>query len=145
MRILFIGDLFGRSGREALAKHLPSVKEQLKPDVIIVNGENAANGRGITEKICKAVYELGADCITTGNHVWDQREIIPYIDRDKRLLRPINYPAGTPGQGVYQHKLADGRSITIINAMARLFMDPLDDPFSMVNKLIQENPINNLK
>ncbi len=143
MRILFIGDIMGRSGREALQEHLPIAKEALKPDIIIVNGENAANGRGITKKIALGFYDIGVDCITTGNHIWDQREIIPYIDRDKKLLRPLNYPENTPGNGVYKYQLADGRAITIVNAMARLFMDALDDPFAAVNKLIQENPISN--
>src|SRR5690349_10949313 len=104
MRILFIGDIMGRSGREALEKHLPTLKETLKPDVVIVNGENAASGAGITPKICEEFYEWGTDCITTGNHVWDQREIIPYIDKDPKLLRPINFPTGTPGSGLYKHK-----------------------------------------
>ncbi len=136
MRIVFIGDIFGRSGREALEKHLPTIKRELKPDVIIVNGENAANGAGITEKICKEFYECGTDCITTGNHIWDQRAIIPYIARDKKLLRPVNYPPGTPGSGIYKHRLSDGRQITIVNAMARLFMDPLDDPFQAIKSIL---------
>ncbi len=138
MRIVFIGDIFGRSGREALEKHLPRIKKDLQPDIVIVNGENAANGAGITEKICKEFYEWGADCITTGNHVWDQRAIIPYIARDAKLLRPVNYPPGTPGNGVYKHRLSDGRQITIVNAMARLFMDPLDDPFQAIKAILEK-------
>jgi metallophosphoesterase (TIGR00282 family) len=141
MRILFVGDVMGRSGRDALEKHLPRLREELEPDVVIVNGENAASGAGITEKICKQFYELGVDCVTTGNHVWDQREIIPYIGRDKKLLRPLNYPPGTPGSGAYKHKLADGRTITIINAMARLFMDALDDPFRLVREFLEEEKL----
>ena len=127
----------GRSGREALEKHLPSLKEQHAPDVTIVNGENAANGKGITEKICKEFYDWGVDCITTGNHVWDQREIIPYIARDEKLLRPLNFPANTPGNGSYKFQTAEGQKITIINAMGRLFMDPLDDPFAMLSKILE--------
>lgn len=138
MRIVFIGDIMGRSGREALEKHLPDIRDTLKPDVVIVNGENAANGRGINEKICKEFYEWGVDCITTGNHVWDQREVIPYIERDKSLLRPINFPKGTPGNGVFKHRLNDGRHITIINAMGRLFMDPLDDPFQAIKAVLKD-------
>ncbi len=133
----------GRSGREALEEHLPALKDKLKPDVIIVNGENAAHGRGITGKICKSFYALGVDCITTGNHVWDQREVISYIDRDKKLLRPVNYPPDTPGQGVYECKLVDGRSITIINAIGRLFMDMSDDPFAVTNKLLEGKVLTN--
>lgn len=136
MRILFIGDVFGRSGREAIEKHLPGLKEKYQPDVIIANGENAAHGKGITDKICKEFYELGIHVITTGNHVWDQREIIPYIARDKNLLRPINYPEGTPGSGVVKFKLDDGRVIMVVNAMGRLFMDTLDDPFTMLKALV---------
>ncbi|MCC6597479.1 MAG: TIGR00282 family metallophosphoesterase [Alphaproteobacteria bacterium] len=139
MRIVFIGDIMGRSGREALEKYLPEIRENLEPDVVIVNGENSSNGAGITEKICKQYYEWGVDCITTGNHVWDQREIIPYIGRDPRLLRPINFPPGTPGSGLYKHRIADGRTVSIVNAMGRLFMDSLDDPFrSLVEMLAQE-------
>lgn len=138
MRILFVGDVVGRSGRDALQKHLPSLKEKLKTDVVIVNGENAAHGIGITEKICKAFYEWGVDCITTGNHVWDQRDIILYIDKDPRLLRPVNYPSTAPGQGVYKHVLQDGRSILIINVMGSLFMQPLDDPFAAVDGILKD-------
>lgn len=136
MRILFIGDVMGRSGRDALARHLPVLKEKLRPDVMIVNGENAAHGIGITPDICKEFYALGVDVISTGNHVWDQREIIPYIDRDPKLLRPINYPKGAPGKGFYVHTTQAGQKVLVINAMARLFMDPMDDPFAAVNDLL---------
>ena len=141
MRIVFIGDIFGRSGREALEKYLPKIRAELKPDIVIVNGENAANGAGITEKICKQFYEYGVDVITTGNHVWDQREIIPYIARDKTLLRPINFPHGTPGYGTYKFKLTDGRTILVVNAMARLFMDPLDDPFKAMRDVLEKEKL----
>ncbi len=138
MRILFLGDIYGRSGREAVARHLPALKDKLIPDVVIVNGENAAHGTGITDKICRELYELGVDCITTGNHVWDQRDIIRYIDDDPRLLRPGNYPKGTPGRGAYLHTAANGERILIANMMARLFMDPLDDPFAAMKSLTDE-------
>lgn len=141
MRILFIGDVMGRSGRDALAKHLPELKAKLKPEVTIVNGENAAHGIGITGDICKEFYALGVDVITTGNHVWDQREIIPYIDRDPKLLRPINYPKGAPGKGYVVHQTPGGQKILVINAMARLFMDPMDDPFAAVNELLGTYPL----
>lgn len=136
MRILFIGDVVGRSGRDALAKHLPDLKTKLKPDVIIVNGENAAHGIGITAEICKEFYALGVDVITTGNHVWDQREIIPYIDRDPKLLRPINFPKGTPGKGFYVHTTGTGQKIMVVNAMARVFMDAMEDPFAAMQELL---------
>lgn len=136
MKIVFIGDVVARAGRDALAKHLPEVRSELNPDVVIVNGENAAHGIGINEKICKEFFDLGVDVITLGNHAWDQREVIPYIEREQRLVRPLNYPAQTPGKGSYIHTLRDGRKIMVINAMARLFMDPLDDPFAQVEQLI---------
>lgn len=138
MRIVFIGDIMGRSGREALQKYLPAIRQSLEPDVIIVNGENAASGRGITEKICKQFYEWGVDCITSGNHIWDQREILSYIARDPKLLRPLNYPEGTQGSGLYIHTIQDGRKICVINAMARLFMEPLEDPFRLVHETVQK-------
>ncbi len=136
MRILFAGDIMGRSGREALERHLPEVRQRLQPDVVIVNGENASNGAGITEKICQQFYDWGVDCITTGNHVWDQREIITTIGRDEKLIRPFNYPAGTPGHGLYRFRISDGRVITILNGMGRLYMDPLDDPFQGIQTLL---------
>ncbi len=128
----------GRSGREALEHHLPQIKAKHQPDVTLVNGENAANGRGITEKICKEFYNWGADVITTGNHIWDQREIIPYITRDPKLLRPANYPEGTNGNGVVTVQAANGGKITIINLMGRLFMDALDDPFQVMDKILKD-------
>jgi len=141
MKIVFIGDIMGRSGREALEQHLPRIRADLKPDVVIVNGENASNGAGITEKICQQFYEWGVDCITTGNHVWDQREIMSTIGRDKKLLRPYNFPPGTPGNGLYRHQIADGRVITIINGMGRLFMDPLDDPFRGIQDILAKETL----
>jgi metallophosphoesterase (TIGR00282 family) len=136
MRILFIGDVMGRSGRDALTKHLPDLRKNLRADVTIVNAENAAHGIGLNPEICKDLYALGTDVITTGNHVWDQREIISYIDRDPKLLRPVNFPKGTPGKGFNVHSLPDGRKILVVNAMARIFMDPMDDPFAAMNELL---------
>jgi len=141
MRILFLGDIVGRSGREAVGKHLPSLRTRLKVDVAIVNGENAAHGVGITPDICKELYSYGVDCITTGNHAWDKREIIPYIDKDPKLLRPLNYPQGTPGKGSYVHVLQDGRKVLIANAMGRLFMDTLDDPFAATETLLKKHTL----
>lgn len=138
MKIAFIGDIMGRSGREALEKHLPEIRNTHNPDIIIVNGENSANGAGITQKICEEFYGWGVDVITTGNHVWDQREILAYIGRDKKLLRPHNFPAGTVGSGVVTTEAANGEKITVINLMARLFMDPLDDPFQVMENILKE-------
>jgi len=140
MKILFIGDVVGRSGRDAVTAHLPVLKKKYAPDVVIVNGENAANGVGITDKICKQFYEEGVDVVTTGNHVWDQREIILYIDRDPKLLRPMNYPKGTPGRGHNIYTLMNGQKILVINAMARVFMEPvLDDPFAALDELVKSH------
>ncbi|OIN86077.1 MAG: metallophosphoesterase [Alphaproteobacteria bacterium CG1_02_46_17] len=141
MKILFIGDVVARAGRDALAKYLPEVRKELSPDVVIVNGENAAHGIGINDKICKEFFDLHVDVITLGNHAWDQREVIPYIEKEGRLVRPINYPEGTPGKGSYIHELSGGRKIMVINAMARLFMDPLDDPFAAVDKIVRAHPM----
>lgn len=137
MRILFIGDVVGRSGRDAVQKHLPILKQKLSLDVVVLNGENAAHGFGITEKMCVEFFEMGVDCITTGNHVWDKREVLPYIEREKRLLRPLNFPPGTPGRGVWEHKLEDGRAIVVLNAMGQVFMDPLDNPFTTVRDVLK--------
>jgi len=136
MRILIVGDLVGRSGRDAVSEHIPGLRAELDLDFVIINGENAAHGFGITDKICAAVFQAGADCITTGNHVWDQREIMNTIDDEPRLLRPLNYPAGTPGKGHGVFAARDGRKVMVVNAMARLFMDPLDDPFAAVEDLL---------
>jgi metallophosphoesterase (TIGR00282 family) len=133
MKVLFCGDIVGRSGREAVTKNVPRLRQELGLDFVIVNGENAAAGFGITAKICAELHNAGVDCITTGNHVWDQREIIGYIAQDKRLLRPLNFPPGTPGWGANQFSTARGQTIVVMNVMCRLFMEPLDDPFRAVD------------
>lgn len=137
MKILFIGDIMGRAGREALETHLPKIKERYKPDAIVVNGENAAHGNGINPKMCEAMFSLGVDCITSGNHIWDQREIMPYIQRERRLLRPVNFPAGAPGNGAYKLTAMNGQTLVVINAMARLFMDAMDCPFQAVENILK--------
>ncbi len=134
MRILFLGDVLGRSGRDILAARLPEARRRLELDFVVVNGENAAHGFGITPKICEELYACGADVVTLGNHSWDQREIMPYIDGDARLLRPLNYPAGTPGKGVGVYRTARGRKVMVLQVMGRLFMDPLDDPFAAAER-----------
>jgi 2',3'-cyclic-nucleotide 2'-phosphodiesterase len=129
MNIILCGDVMGRPGRDAIKDHLPVLRRDLCIDVAVVNAENSAHGFGLTEKICGELYDAGADILTTGNHVWDQREIIPYLDRDPRVLRPANFPPGTPGSGTRLHRLGDGRAVLVVNLMGRLFMDALDDPF----------------
>ncbi len=137
MRILFCGDLVGRSGRDVVIERLPALRRDLGLDLVVVNGENAAGGFGISQKICEELYKAGADCITTGNHVWDQKETISFIGSDPRLLRPINFPAGTPGKGSAIYQTARGKKVLVANIMARLFMDPLDDPFQAADQLLK--------
>ena len=137
MRVLICGDVVGRSGRTVVEKELPGLRERLKLDFVIVNGENAAGGFGITPKICNALFGAGADVITTGNHVFDQRDIIPHFQEEKRLLRPDNYPSGTPGRGHGVFADGRGRKILVLHMMGRLFMDPLDDPFASVSQALE--------
>jgi metallophosphoesterase (TIGR00282 family) len=132
MRLLVCGDVVGRAGRKVLCEHLPSLRERLALDFVIVNGENAAGGFGITGKICEEFYAAGTDAITTGNHVWDQAETLAYIQRDPRLLRPNNFPPGTPGRGAARFETKDGRHVVVLHVMLRLFMDALDDPFASI-------------
>jgi metallophosphoesterase (TIGR00282 family) len=131
VRLLFCGDLVGRAGRTVVIESLPRLRRDLALDFIVVNGENAAGGFGITEQICQQLYAAGADVITTGNHVWDQKGTLEFIDRQARLLRPENFPAGTPGRGLGLFATKDGRRVLVMNIMGRLFMDPLDDPFAV--------------
>jgi len=134
MRILFIGDIVGRSGRAILLGRLPGMIRDWKLDFVAVNGENAAGGFGITEAIYGEFIDAGADVITGGNHSWDQREALVFIERAPRLLRPINFPAGTPGRGVALVDTKNGARVLVINVMGRVFMDPLDDPFASVER-----------
>jgi metallophosphoesterase (TIGR00282 family) len=136
LRILFLGDLVGRTGRAAAIAALPRLRRDLALDFVIVNGENAAGGFGITQKICAAVYEAGADVITTGNHVWDQKETVGFIGNDGRLLRPENFPEGTPGRGYGIYTAKNGKTVLVANLMGRLFMDPLDDPFAAAERIL---------
>ncbi len=138
MRLLFLGDVVGRAGRTAVYEALPRVRDRLAPDFVIVNGENAAGGFGITAKIADEFYAAGVDCLTTGNHVWDQRELIGTIDHDHRLLRPVNFPPGTPGRGATILPAAGDRRVLAVNLMARLFMDPLDDPFAGIDAVLAD-------
>ncbi|HVM77463.1 MAG TPA: TIGR00282 family metallophosphoesterase [Stellaceae bacterium] len=145
MRILICGDVMGRAGRAAVTSAVPRLRRELGLDFVVVNGENAAGGFGITDKICAELYAAGTDVITTGNHVWDQRELIGYIDGDPRLLRPLNLPAGTPGAGARVFGLADGRRILVLNPMARLFMDAIDCPFMAVERELAAHPLGDVQ
>ena len=141
MRLLFLGDVLGRSGRHAIREALPSLRERLAADFVIVNGENAAGGFGITEVIFQDLLDAGADVVTTGNHVWDQRDALVFIARQKRLLRPLNFPAGTPGGGAGLYRAANGADVLVLNALGRIFMDPLDDPFQAVEREVSACPL----
>jgi metallophosphoesterase (TIGR00282 family) len=134
LRLLFIGDVVGRSGRDAVLSRLPGLRKAFGLDFVVVNAENAAGGFGITEAICEEFLETGVDCVTLGNHAFDQREALAYIERQPRLLRPINYPAGTPGRGAGIFEAACGARIFVANVQGRIFMDQLDDPFAGINR-----------
>lgn len=136
MKILFCGDVVGKAGRKAVLERVPALRAGLGLDFVVVNGENAAHGFGITPDMCQTFYAAGVDVLTSGNHIWDKREIMNYIGGDPRLLRPINYPAGTPGQGFGVFEARNGGRVLVINPMGRLFMDPLDDPFAAVEKVL---------
>src|ERR1041385_3929467 len=140
MRILFVGDVVGRSGRKIVNERLPGLVSDWKLDCVVVNGENAAGGFGITESLCRGLVDAGADAVTLGNHAWDQREALVFIERAERLVRPINYPAGTPGRGAALVEAKNGARVLVVNAMGRIFMDPLDDPFAAVARDLAARP-----
>jgi metallophosphoesterase (TIGR00282 family) len=132
MRILFIGDIVGRPGRDVVAAELSRLKETLKLDFVIANGENAAGGFGLTRAVADDLFAMGIDCLTTGNHWADQKEILSFIDDEDRILRPRNYPRGTPGKGAGLYEARSGARVLVTNLMGRVFMDALDDPFASV-------------
>ena len=129
MRILFLGDVVGRTGRDAVGAALPRLRTALAADLVVVNAENASHGFGLAPDMARALFAAGADAITLGNHAWDRRELIPYIAETPRLIRPLNFPPGTPGAGSVVVPLPDGRRVMVLNAMGRLFLPPLDCPF----------------
>jgi hypothetical protein len=128
LRILFLGDLVGRAGRDAAEAAIPRLREALRLDLVVVNAEKASHGFGLAPEMARALFAAGADCVTLGNHAWDRKEIIPYIETEPRLLRPLNYPPGTPGRGAAVIECGGGRRALVMNAMGRLFMEALDDP-----------------
>jgi metallophosphoesterase (TIGR00282 family) len=141
MRILMVGDVVGRSGRTIIAERLPSLIRDWKLDFVVVNGENAAGGFGITEAIYREFIDAGADAVTLGNHAWDQKEALVFIERAPRLIRPLNYPPGTPGRGAALCDAKNGAHVLVINAMGRIFMDPLDDPFTALDHELTACPL----
>jgi hypothetical protein len=128
LRILFVGDVVGRAGRTAISEHLPGMIRDWALDLVVVNGENAAGGFGITEAIYQEFIDAGADAVTLGNHAWDQREALVFIERAPRLVRPANFPRGTPGRGAALIDTKSGQRALVINAIGRVFMTPFDDP-----------------
>lgn len=137
MRLIVLGDVVGRSGRQAVTTHLPRLISRFCVDFTVINGENAAGGFGITEEILDSLLDAGADAVTTGNHVWDQRDALVFIERQPRLLRPINYPPGTPGRGAAMYTARNGARVMVANVMGRLFMDALDDPIRTLDPAIE--------
>jgi metallophosphoesterase (TIGR00282 family) len=129
MHILFLGDVVGRTGRDAVRAALPGLRAALHADLVVVNAENASHGFGLAPEMARDLFAAGADAITLGNHAWDRKELIPYIAETPRLIRPLNFPPGTPGAGSVVVELRDGRRALVVNVMGRLFMDPLDCPF----------------
>lgn len=133
MRLLFLGDIVGRSGRKAVLEALPGLRRRYALDFVIINAENAAGGFGITESIMQELLEAGADAVTLGNHAFDQKEALVFIERYPQLIRPINYPKGTPGRGASLIKTSGGAEVLVINAMGRIFMPEMDDPFRAID------------
>ncbi|MEO0618614.1 MAG: TIGR00282 family metallophosphoesterase [Pseudomonadota bacterium] len=141
MRLLFIGDVVGRSGRKALSEHLPRLRERYALDFVIVNGENAAAGFGITESIFEGFLDAGADAVTLGNHAFDQRDTLVWIGRQDRLVRPLNFPPETPGRGVALIEAQDGRQVLVVNALGRVFMNDMDCPFRALDRELDACPL----
>lgn len=141
MRILFVGDVVGRSGRTAIAETLPGLIRDWQLDLVVVNGENAAGGFGITEAIYQELLDAGADAITLGNHSWDQREALVFIERAPRLIRPANFPRGTPGRGAALVETKTGKRALVINGIGRVFMQPFDDPFAILDRELNACPL----
>ena len=138
MKLIYLGDVVGRAGRKSVIDQIPVLQKRFDPDFVILNGENAAHGFGITSKICKQFFDAGVSLITLGNPAWDQREIIPYISREERIIRPINYPNNIPGKGHRVLSDKQGRKILTLNAMGRLFMEPLNDPILPILEILKE-------
>jgi 2',3'-cyclic-nucleotide 2'-phosphodiesterase len=145
VNILFVGDVFGSAGRHIVREHLPHVLESNAVDLLVINGENAAGGFGLTPSLAEEIFDLGAHVITTGNHIWDKREIFDYMavpanshERPRRVLRPANYAVGTPGFGFYQGTLPDGTEYAVMNMQGRVFMSACDDPFRKADELLSK-------
>jgi metallophosphoesterase (TIGR00282 family) len=136
MKILFLGDIVGRTGREAVIAQLPELRRRLGADLAIVNAENSSHGFGLSAEIARSLFAAGADVLTLGNHAWDRKDVIPYIAQTPALIRPLNYPPGTPGNGSVVITLLDGRKALVTQAMGRLYMDALDCPFRGIAEVL---------
>ena len=141
MRLLFLGDVMGRAGRAAVTTRLPGLIDRFRFDFVIINGENASHGRGLTEGHFNELRDAGADVITLGDHAFDQRDTYSFIEREPVLLRPINFPEGTPGRGAMLVTGRNGHQVLVINALGRVFMNPMDDPFRAVEQAIADCPL----
>jgi 2',3'-cyclic-nucleotide 2'-phosphodiesterase len=141
MRLLFLGDIVGRPGRSVVTDRLPALRERWRLDCVVINGENAAGGFGITEAICDEILQAGADAITLGNHAFDQREALVFIERQHRLVRPATFPKGTPGRGATMIETGKGARVLVVNAMGRIFIDAMDDPFTAIEEAIEACPL----
>jgi metallophosphoesterase (TIGR00282 family) len=143
MRFAFFGDIVGRAGRDGLADHLPDLRRRLGLEFVIVNAENAAAGFGITENTARELFQAGADCLTLGNHAWDQREALTYIVRESRLVRPLNYPilSDAPGRGAQLFETDAGHRVLVINLLGRVHMEAMDDPFAAVDRELDACPL----
>ena len=137
MRIIYCGDVVGRAGRDAVMNNLSAMRQNYKADVIIVNVENAAHGFGVTPGIAKDFLEAGADILTTGNHVWQQRDIIPFLDENKQIIRPLNYPENAAGRGAAEFELPNGKKILVAQVLGRIFMESVDNPAFAIDKLLK--------
>jgi calcineurin-like phosphoesterase len=140
LRILFVGDVVGRAGRTAIAEYLPGMVRDWQLDLVVVNGENSAGGFGITEAIYQEFLDAGADAVTLGNHAWDQREALVFIERAPKLVRPANFPKGTPGRGAALVDTKNGKRALVVNAIGRVFMTAFDDPFAVLNRELDACP-----
>jgi metallophosphoesterase (TIGR00282 family) len=140
MKILFIGDTVGKAGRSIVYQYLKPLQQELAVDVTILNCENAAAGFGITPKIADEFFDWGIDVLTSGNHIWDKKEILPYLDKHTRILRPANYPRDNPGRGLVIVKARSGEEFAVLNLQGRVFMPPTDDPFRVADAELEKIP-----
>jgi len=138
VRILFIGDVVGVPGRRILRSSLPKLTREFAPDLVVANSENVAGGSGVTPDLAKELFRDGCDVLTSGNHVWDRKEVFPYLDSEERLLRPANYPDPAPGGGVCLVSARDGTPCAVMNLMGRVFMAAIDDPFRAADDILRE-------